>query len=899
MVRQREFPLLGRRAQLDTLRARGHGAPALAVSGPPGGGKSRLLAEAWPPGAPVLRLSAAGSCRPDLQVVERVAIAAVVIDDADRLRPEQLPTVAAVLEACAAPRVVTVTSGRSLRPSVAALVGHLDVLTLPPLPPTDMVALLDALVEAPIGQVDRRRLSALAAGWPGWLVGLVDQAAGRRQLTASPDGALRLSDDFDPAVAGAQLVHRVCAPLPSAARAALERLVLTGPLPLGLVRRVAEPRDLAALDAAGVVTVRPDDDVQVLDLIGAVVQQELTPARSGERARELLHRIGDDHPDAPYVLADWARRAADDDPRDRERWLPADGWLQAAWAADDRGDGETALRCAQIAHRLRPHDPATTLVLAELGSRRGDRRCLARLDALAADPSRSTDRARIGLSRAVGTLRGRGDPVRAAAIAEAVASAYLDVPAGQDAVAVAGLAHLLRGDARSARGALRHADRSGATARPSVVAVDRLLAAVGDRSAATAASASADPAALDGSPPAWIHPVPAVARSLTLAYGGQLAEAALLTQPDDVTVAGGWGELLAAHLAELRGDLTTSLAAACDALVQAQRGGPTVVRPAARIAIALAAGQAGRPRVARHQLDLLRAEGVGAQGWLDVHRARADAWHRAAAGDAGGAADTVLAAAGPALEQGLTLWGAIAALDAVRFGAAGPASRPLARAAASAPGLWTAALLDAAHALDGDDLDRGRRAGDGLLALGLRRSAAELWLLAAARHGASGPTGDVDRPATPSRRDPAERLRRRAGTILAELGPLTPRDRSAISPELTPREREVCGWVVEGATSAALAAELGLSCRTVENHVTRALAKTGADDRYELATLLSMAPRRAANDGVAAPHARPSGAEEPSRRIRNPVSRGADERPARVTRATARRRTPRPDPARV
>jgi DNA-binding CsgD family transcriptional regulator len=58
---------------------------------------------------------------------------------------------------------------------------------------------------------------------------------------------------------------------------------------------------------------------------------------------------------------------------------------------------------------------------------------------------------------------------------------------------------------------------------------------------------------------------------------------------------------------------------------------------------------------------------------------------------------------------------------------------------------------------------------------------------------------------------------------------------------LTSREREIAMLMAQGLSNRAIAARLSLSVRTVEGHIYRAMVKTGADSREELAAML---PRR-------------------------------------------------------
>jgi DNA-binding NarL/FixJ family response regulator len=55
--------------------------------------------------------------------------------------------------------------------------------------------------------------------------------------------------------------------------------------------------------------------------------------------------------------------------------------------------------------------------------------------------------------------------------------------------------------------------------------------------------------------------------------------------------------------------------------------------------------------------------------------------------------------------------------------------------------------------------------------------------------------------------------------------------------ELTPRERAVLEGIAGGLNNAEIAASLGLSEKTVRNHITRVLDKIGVDHRYQATVL--------------------------------------------------------------
>lgn len=87
-----------------------------------------------------------------------------------------------------------------------------------------------------------------------------------------------------------------------------------------------------------------------------------------------------------------------------------------------------------------------------------------------------------------------------------------------------------------------------------------------------------------------------------------------------------------------------------------------------------------------------------------------------------------------------------------------------------------------------------------------------------------------------------------AGTLLAvvqrhlELGPvqLAPVERlQRLCPQLTPREREVCGRLLGGMSFEGIGADLGLSVATVKTYRNRAFERLGIHHRNELFALAS------------------------------------------------------------
>lgn len=98
------------------------------------------------------------------------------------------------------------------------------------------------------------------------------------------------------------------------------------------------------------------------------------------------------------------------------------------------------------------------------------------------------------------------------------------------------------------------------------------------------------------------------------------------------------------------------------------------------------------------------------------------------------------------------------------------------------------------------------------------------------RRGAPGDRDEAARHAAAAAAE-AERLGMRP--LAAQVATLAMKERPD---PLTPREREIAGYVARGMTNKAIAAELYLSERTVETHVQRVLTKLGLANRTQVAT---------------------------------------------------------------
>ncbi|MCA2219767.1 helix-turn-helix transcriptional regulator [Nonomuraea aurantiaca] len=210
--------------------------------------------------------------------------------------------------------------------------------------------------------------------------------------------------------------------------------------------------------------------------------------------------------------------------------------------------------------------------------------------------------------------------------------------------------------------------------------------------------------------------------------------------------------------------------------------------------------------------------------WIERDRA----WVAAAALDLPSAAGHALGAAKTAGKAGVPMIEALALFDAARFGAAKEVCDKLHQLARETAAPATAAFATMATALATDDAHLLAQAAESLHRLGHLLPAAEAAATAHRLHAGA------------RRRTAAKAALVFARELLTECDgartPLTDLTGSEVS--LTPRELQVAKLTASGLPSRAVADRLGLSLRTVNNHLGRVYAKLGVSGRDALAQVL-------------------------------------------------------------
>lgn len=208
--------------------------------------------------------------------------------------------------------------------------------------------------------------------------------------------------------------------------------------------------------------------------------------------------------------------------------------------------------------------------------------------------------------------------------------------------------------------------------------------------------------------------------------------------------------------------------------------------------------------------------------WMALDRA----WTQAASGDTTTAAATARAAADLARDLNQPTVEAWARYDAARLGDARSVRIRLAELAGTGP--VAAAFARAAAGLASSDPMLLEQAATELTELGLRLHAAETTTVAGRLFRREGRLGRA-----------AIMAERAAKLLLLCPNARTPLLADGVPhTQLTRRERDVVTLAAAGRSSKQIAAHLGLSARTVDNHLGHAYAKLGVRDRAELTAML-------------------------------------------------------------
>ena len=218
---------------------------------------------------------------------------------------------------------------------------------------------------------------------------------------------------------------------------------------------------------------------------------------------------------------------------------------------------------------------------------------------------------------------------------------------------------------------------------------------------------------------------------------------------------------------------------------------------------------------------------------IDAEIGLGRAWAEAAVGNRTGAVARALAKAEAIVDRGDAAVGVFALHDALRLGASPRVVALLmAGPAGEAEGPVVSAMAAHSLALANADFDGLRLVADALASVSMTLLAAEACAAASRVAAANGLRARQREAST------------RAAELLAVCGPaLTPMLEMLVGREalasLTRREQEVALMAARGTSKRAMSEQLGVSIRTVGNHINHVYGKLGISTREELAALLS------------------------------------------------------------
>ncbi|MEV0406082.1 LuxR C-terminal-related transcriptional regulator [Actinoallomurus sp. NPDC050550] len=859
-------PLVGRGAQLGRVRSLLTGASArgVVVAGAPGVGKTRLAAEviaaldparftvvraqatlaasALPYGsfAHLLPAGPVSGDRPDGPGWAADALLArrgrgtlvVAVDDAHWLDPASAALVRDVVARGGARLLATIRTGEEVPAHVRRLWqdGLVPRVELGPLSEADTARMLADSVRGQVEAATARRLWRITEGNPLFLRELILAGA----LTESR-GVWRQTGDLPAVPRLYELIGGRIGEVDEEEREALEFVAFGEPIGVDLVAGLTSPDAVGRVVDRQIVTVVVDRRRRLARLAHPLYGEVIRGRTGRLRARSRLRRLAEAtdatglrRRDDVLRVAVW--RLHSDSVTDPAPMVAA---CRLAWAAHDV---DLAVRLGRAALEAGGGmDAAIALgAVLHLADRPAESEAALRRAAGAASTDR--ERALVAAARARTLHGGLGRSAEAHRVLDAAEAAIGDPRWRQEVLTVKASCHVL---AARVDESLALVDRVRAIGPPAAGVAAQLAAVEGQafaftgRTDRTAAVVDAAFATARG----WRDEVPGALAELGLArlmakiFAGDLAGAEALADAAyrELGEPGTWNmgvTVLAAlrgQISRMRGDVGAAARWCRDAVA---RFGDAPAGFAGLCFGELAHATALAGDVPAAEEALAEAERRTLPTYLapDFPAVLARPWIPAARGDVGQAVEVALYGAARARSLGLTAFEMFALHDVVRLGAADRAADRLAAVAGQADGAL--APLFARHAAltgDGAGLDAVSAEYE---RLGMTLYAAEAAAQAATAHESAG------------RVRAARMASARAWTTARRChGARTPALATMATPELTPRQRQIIHLVVAGSSNREIAERLGLSVRTVENHLLHAYERLGVGDRAELADL--------------------------------------------------------------
>jgi len=864
------WPLIGRSEELGFIES-ALSAPEISgvvISGAAGVGKSRVAREAlglfaakgrgvrWAiasSAARTLPLGAFASWAPSTETDSRRLVSGVIdaltttsdgttpvvcVDDAHLLDDLSTFVLHQLVTRRAAKVMVTIRDGEDIPIGLRDVLkaGQVDRLVVQPLSRDETAQLLSSTLGGPVDPDAARRLWALTRGNALYLRNIVEQEASDGRL-AVHDGRWHWTGDPIMPPGLVELIEARIGDVPNSVGEVIDTLAVGEPIELESLIRITDAVAVEEADERGLVTLETSGGGAVEVHVSHPLYSEVRRRRASPvRLRRLRGRVASelaasDRRDDLRVVVHRAVLSIDSDLKP-----DADLLTKAAQGAVWLLDLPLARRLADAAIRA-GGDAEASFICAYVLSWLGDgEQADAVLAKVPTEELTAVDVSRFVYLRAMNRLITLADPEGAKRlIDDASREAKPGERSGVDAFLALYWAATGKPDAarESAEEFARAEQQDAFVARHTAWA---LTVAAGDAGRTDDAVASAE-----ASYPVPIRTVLTIpeAHAVALVLSGRITDAEkpaeyLRQRSVDVpeVMVSGRADAVIGLVALGAGRLEVASSLLESVVVRARASGDksgNAARSQVRYATALA--MRGLTGEAAAALDAVRQYRHPAWRYLDYEHAIAKAWVSAGQGAVSEAVTMLLTAAETARANGQFAPEVMCLQTAVQFGesSCGPRLREL-KAIVEGPRAAIAAhYAEALRAADGDELalvsEDFERMGDLVAATDAAADACTVYRRKDLRGSALA--SSVRAQAL------AERC---GGARTPALGPAVERL------PLTDREREIVMLIRNGLTNRDVAQRLSLSVRTVENHIYRAMAKTGTTSRDQLAGLMPGAP---------------------------------------------------------
>jgi DNA-binding CsgD family transcriptional regulator len=714
-------------------------------------------------------------------------------------------------------------------------IGGISRIELGPLSEPETAMAARSMLGAPVGHLAAAELSRLSGGNPRHLYWLIQDALSGGAIS-QVDGIWQLAGPIQPGEGVKRTFVDIFSSLDKEEIRTLELVAVASPVPLARLEQLVSAASLDRIEEAGLIIVDPacprSTTTVKSPLLAQVLSAQIPVARRRYFGRLLTGALDHSEDERVHsISAQWRLDSGDVD--------GPEVWVAGARRALDVGDYDAAERYARKAIDA-GESVSGALVLADALSARGNHDKADRVLATAA--SHAVDDAGIAqtaLARMRLRLHRYHERDEAVQLGQEALARITSIDWQDELAAELALQTGLAGDYRAAleigaRVVSRADARDRATVSALMVATQGQVMLGRLEDVIPAVDRGLECAARLGNEMPDAESLLTVARFQAELFLGRFETAAETAQSGfrgalearRPPLVGLWGACVAAA-AMFRGDIVGATEAYCDATGLLSLIDPWQSLPVTQCWHALAEAQRGSLQKAEQILGKVEGEHLRDEFRVNALKRRVRAWMKAQMGDATGAVQDARTAGVQLADNSHVVWGCLALHDAARFGRPEGVVDLLGELASGVDGKLVDCMARHARALADQDPTSLDLVSSQLAAIGALTMAAEAAAQAARLYERDGDRGSAARASMRS-------------SMLA--GSVTGSDTPALREParfLTSREEEIARLAATGLPSRAIASRLGISGRTVDNHLGSVYVKLAVGSRSELAAVIS------------------------------------------------------------